>query len=182
MQHPPRTPRKASSAEETVFIQYRHMSAAGTGGAPRCAKWQSARTAWNLAIPRTTGMPHRPTSSDGHTSIFVSSNPIGLRYRFVEVCPSLRAPQPRYRKLRFGCRSYRLSSPKDGAAWILPNPKTYWFQLSRPHWSAITLSFRYGSSHIPSARGGCPASALRLLSMGMRRRGSKYATPASDAS
>ena len=36
---------------------------------------------WNLAIPCTTGMPHRPSSSDGHTSIFVSSNPIGLRYR-----------------------------------------------------------------------------------------------------
>ena len=27
----------------------------------------------------TTGMPHRPASSDGRTAIFVSSNPIGLR-------------------------------------------------------------------------------------------------------
>ena len=162
--------------------EYRDMSAVGTGAKALVRLTRRATTARNLAIPRTTGMPHRPASSDGHTSVFVSSNPIGLTLSLVEVCPSLRWPQPRYRRLRFGCRSYRLSPPKDGAAWILPNPKTYWFQLSRPHWSAITLSFRYGSSHIPSARGGCPASALRLLSMGMRRRGSKYATPASDAS
>ena len=28
-----------------------------------------------------TDVPHRPSSSDGHTSIFVSSNPTGRRYR-----------------------------------------------------------------------------------------------------
>ena len=44
--------------------------------------------------------------------------------------PVATRPQPRYRRLRFGCRSYRLSPPKDGAAWILPNPKSHGFPLS----------------------------------------------------
>ena len=43
------------------------------------ASMRSAIAPRYLPIPRTTGMPHRPSSSDGHTSIFVSSNPIGLR-------------------------------------------------------------------------------------------------------
>jgi hypothetical protein len=65
----------------------------------RCARTGDATTAWNLSIPFTTGLPHRPTSSDGHTSIFLSSNPI----------------ERRYRRFRFRCRSYRLSSPKDAS-------------------------------------------------------------------
>jgi hypothetical protein len=57
------------------------VSAAGTGGGKLARLNRRANLAQSLPIPRTTGMPHRPTSSDGHTSIFVSSNPIGLRYR-----------------------------------------------------------------------------------------------------
>jgi hypothetical protein len=62
-------------------LKYRDMSAAGTAGGTCAPITTGAEPARNLAIPRTTGMPHRPSSSDGHTSIFVSSNPIGLRYR-----------------------------------------------------------------------------------------------------
>jgi hypothetical protein len=64
-------------------------------------------------------MPHRPASSDGRTAIFLSSNPIGLRYRLSQCARRYCAPQPCYRRLRFGCRSYRLLPPKDGAAWVL---------------------------------------------------------------
>jgi hypothetical protein len=55
------------------------MSAAGTIAdlPPRLMRLAIAPR--NLPTPPTTGMPHRPSSSDGHTSIFVSSNPIGLR-------------------------------------------------------------------------------------------------------
>jgi hypothetical protein len=55
------------------------VSAAGTVTKTRRASRGAMTLAWNLAIPRTTGMPHRPTSSDGQSSVFVSSNPIGLR-------------------------------------------------------------------------------------------------------
>src|ERR1039457_6901070 len=34
-----------------------------------------------LPIPPTTGMPHRPSSSDGHTSIFLFSKPPRVRKR-----------------------------------------------------------------------------------------------------
>ncbi len=88
-------------------------------------------TRWKLPIPPTTGMPHRPSSSDGQPPVFVSSNPSGRRYRFAVGCPSLRLPQPRYRRLRFGCRSYRLSPPKDGAAWIRANPNQHGFTKNR---------------------------------------------------
>jgi hypothetical protein len=60
-------------------VEYRSLSAAGTvGGTPPRLMRRAIATRY-LPIPRTTGMPHRPSSSDGHTSIFVSSNPIGLR-------------------------------------------------------------------------------------------------------
>jgi hypothetical protein len=57
------------------------MSAAGTATATRAPFTTGAYPTRNLAIPRTTGMPHRPPPSDGQTSVFVSSNPIGRRYR-----------------------------------------------------------------------------------------------------
>src|ERR1035438_7858237 len=87
-------------------------------------------------------MPHRPASSDGHTSIFVSFKPYRAALTLVEVCPSLRWPQPRYRRLRFGYLSLRLLPPKDGPEWILPNPKQYGFTLSRPN----PANSQYGNS------------------------------------
>ena len=72
----------------------------------------------NLAIPRTTGMPHRPSSSDGHTSIFVPSNPTGRRYR-------LSRTARRYARLSHLPKASVRLPPKDGAAWILPNPNVY---------------------------------------------------------
>jgi hypothetical protein len=61
--------------------KYLGVSAPGTAGGTCALITMGADHAPNLAIPRTTGMPHRPSSSDGHTSIFVSSNPTGRRYR-----------------------------------------------------------------------------------------------------
>jgi len=52
-----------------------------TGGGKLARLNRRANLAQSLPIPRTTGMPHRPTSSDGHTSILYPQNPIGLRYR-----------------------------------------------------------------------------------------------------
>lgn len=66
-------------------IEYRNASAAGTVTETCAPIRMGANLARNLAIPRTTGMPHRPSSSDGQPSIFVSSNPIGRRYRLSKV-------------------------------------------------------------------------------------------------
>ena len=71
-------------------LEYRAVSAAGTVGETHARLMRRANLARNLTIPRTTGMPHRPSSSDGQSSVFVFSNPIGLRYRLAEDCPSLR--------------------------------------------------------------------------------------------
>jgi len=60
------------------------MSAVGIVGGTPARLTECASTAPNLAIPDTTGMPHRPTSSDGQTSVFVSSNPIGRCYRLLK--------------------------------------------------------------------------------------------------
>jgi hypothetical protein len=143
-------------------LEYRAVSAAGTVGETHARLMRRANLARNLTIPRTTGMPHRPTSSDGQPSIFVSSNPIGRALTLVEGCPSLRWPQPRYRRLRFGCRSYRLSPPKDGAAWILPNPESLGFTLSRvrsrstprPATARLMLPPSGGRTHPPPKTSG----------------------------
>jgi hypothetical protein len=47
----------------------------------RRAPTESAPAPAESNDPSTTGLPHRPSSSDGQTSVFVSSNPIGLCYR-----------------------------------------------------------------------------------------------------
>lgn len=60
-------------------LEYRDVSAAGTIAETLERLKRRTTITRNLAIPRTTGMPHRPASSDGHTSIFVSSNPTGRR-------------------------------------------------------------------------------------------------------
>jgi len=102
------------------LLEYRRVAASGTVAEPLAALMRRANIARNIAIPRTTGMPHRRATFD-----FRTLKPYRAALTLVEGCPSLRSPQPRYRRLRFGCRSYRLSPPKDGAAWILPNPRTH---------------------------------------------------------
>ena len=92
------------------------MSAAGTARDTCAPIMMGAEPARNLAIPRTTGMPHRPSSSDGHTSIFIFSNPAGRRYRLSKCARRYAA------SASLSEASVRLP-PKDGAAWILPNPK-----------------------------------------------------------
>ena len=61
------------------------MSAAGTVSETLARLTRRTATARHLAIPRTTGMPHRPTSSDGQSSVFVFSNPIGRCYRLPKI-------------------------------------------------------------------------------------------------
>ena len=70
-------------------------------------------------------MPHRPTSSDGQSSVFVSSNPIRLRYHLPKIAR-------RYARLSlaiggFGSAavptvSHRRRTVRHG---ILPNPKSH---------------------------------------------------------
>jgi hypothetical protein len=62
-------------------MQYCGMSSAGTPVPTSTRRGHRAELPWNLSIPSTTLPPHRPSSSDGQSSIFVSSNPIGRRYR-----------------------------------------------------------------------------------------------------
>ena len=57
------------------------MSAAGTVAGIHTRLMRRTIAARYLTISPTTGMPHRPSSSDGQTPVFVSSNPIGLCYR-----------------------------------------------------------------------------------------------------
>src|ERR1017187_1186967 len=61
------------------------MSAAGTVSETLARLTRRTATARHLAIPRTTGMPHRPSSSDGQSSVFVFSNPIGRCYRLPKI-------------------------------------------------------------------------------------------------
>ena len=101
----------------------------------RMPTWLTANCRIEFAIPpivrrrnwrSTTGAPERATplrlgiyrfrsqlvcrtvprlQPDGHTSIFLSSNPIERRYRLSKCARPYCAPQPRYRRFRFGCRS-----------------------------------------------------------------------------
>jgi len=82
------------------------VSAAGTGrrktGAPQWARQPRGRVYRFHALRVCRTVPRLAT---GTLRIFRSQTPIGHgAYSLVEVCPSLRWPQPRYRRLRFGCR------------------------------------------------------------------------------
>lgn len=127
----PRSDAKRASrpthVSDTTPLEYRDMSAAGTVAETLARLMRGANITRSLATPRTTGMPRRPTSSDGQPSVFVSSNRIGQALTLAEGGPSLRWPQPRCRRLRFGCRSYRLSPPKDGST----ESRRHEFPLSR---------------------------------------------------
>ena len=68
-----------------LVSEYRDVSAAGTVGGTCAPITMGAYPSRHLAIPRTTGMPHRPSSSDGQSSVFVFSNPIGRCYRLPKI-------------------------------------------------------------------------------------------------
>src|SRR5580704_13013334 len=72
---------RAASIALQITTGYRNLFAAGTAGVTPTHLMRRAIAPRYLSIPPTTGMPHRPSSSDGQTSVFVSSNPIGLCYR-----------------------------------------------------------------------------------------------------
>jgi len=61
------------------------MSGSGTVAAIAPRFGNRAEIPRNLSISRTTGLPHRPASSDGQSPVFLSSNPIGRRYRLPEL-------------------------------------------------------------------------------------------------
>jgi len=116
-------------------LEYRVMSAAGTVAEPLARLTRRADITRNLAIPRTTGMPHRPTSSDGHTSIFVSSNPIGLRYRLSKCAR------------RCACLSLPIGGFGSAAVPIVPHRRrTVWHGFYRI-WNNTGSRYRGGMPH-----------------------------------
>src|SRR5580704_18114150 len=99
---------RAASIALQITTGYRNLFAAGTAGVTPTHLMRRAIAPRYLSIPPTTGMPHRPSSSDGQTSVFVSSNPIGLCYRLPKFARRYACLSLATGRLRFGCRSYRL--------------------------------------------------------------------------
>jgi hypothetical protein len=123
-------------------LQYRRVSAAGTVAAPLVRPIKCADGPRNLAIPPTTGMPHRPASSDGQSSVFVSSNPIGLRYHLPKIAR-------RYARLRLAIGAF-------GSAAVPTVSHRRRTVRHGPYWTkkrvAITEPLRHANSPQPDCR------------------------------
>jgi len=86
-------------------IEYRGLSVTGTHTEQRTAPHRRSIDLigiYRFRLPRV--MPHRPSSSDGRSLRFSYPQTLsGIAIARRMLRPSLRSPQPSYRRLRFGC-------------------------------------------------------------------------------
>ena len=123
-----RSYRHAGSSD---LSEYRGLSAAGTVAKREHASCDVIHCLRNIAFRALRVCRTVPRLETGNLRFSYPKTLPGWRYRLPKFARRYALPQPRYRRLRFGCRSYRLSPPKDGAAWILSNPNHHGFALSR---------------------------------------------------
>jgi hypothetical protein len=121
------------------------MSAVGTVAETPARLTRRANITRNLLVSRTTSMPHRPSSNDGQSSVFVSSNPIGRRQRLPKIARR--------------CARLSLAIGGFGSAAV-------------PTVSHRRRTVRHGFYRIPE-RADSPLSRVRRRSPPERRRGSE---------